>query len=128
MWEKLKKIIVQVAVLFINVALVGGGVAYFKNQQEKKDALQALADNVIVETPVETIDPIAEKAAQLQQIIDQVATQKNENVAKNTGKITVQQPKTVTQVIPGGTKTVTTTAPSSSSTTTSKPAKTTKKS
>jgi hypothetical protein len=92
MWEKLKKFIVQIVVLFINVALVGGGVAYFKNQQEKKDALQGLANNVGEEIPAETIDPIAEKAAQLQQIIDQTTAQKNENVAKNTGSVTVQQP------------------------------------
>jgi len=129
MWEKIKKFAVQIFVLFINIALVGGGVAYFKNQQEKKDALQALADSVPVETPVETIDPIAEKAAQLQQIIDKTTAQKNESAAKNTGSVTIKQPKTVTQVIPGGTKTVVTTSPSSSkSTTTAKPAKTTKKS
>jgi hypothetical protein len=129
MWEKLKKFIVQIVVLFINVALVGGGVAYFKNQQEKKDALQGLANNVGEEIPAETIDPIAEKAAQLQQIIDQTTAQKNENVAKNTGSVTVKQPKTVTQVIPGGTKNVVTTSPASvKSTTTPKPAKTTKKS
>ena len=77
MWEKIKKFAVQAFVLLINIALVGGGVAYFKNQQEKKDALEELANSVADEAPVETINPIAEKASQLQQIIDKTTTQKN---------------------------------------------------
>lgn len=124
MWENVKKMAVRAILLFINAALVFSGVLYFKNQQEKKDlAKKALADSV---APVETADPIAEKAAQLQQIIDKNSAQKKESVSKNTGMVTVQQPRTVTQVIPGGTKTITTTSPSSSSS--SSPAKTTKKS
>lgn len=124
MWENVKKMAVRAIVLFINAALVFSGVLYFKNQQEKKDlAKKALADSV---APVETADPIAEKAAQLQQIIDKNSAQKKESVSKNTGMVTVQQPRTVTQVIPGGTKTITATSPSSSSS--SSPAKTTKKS
>jgi hypothetical protein len=127
--ENIKKFSIQTLVLLINASLVGGGVLYFKDQQEKKDASQALADSVPGETSGETIDPIAEKAAQLQQIIDKTTAQKTESVAKNTGSVTVKQPKTVTQVIPGGTKTLTTASPSSvKSTTTAKPAKTTKKS
>ncbi len=118
MFENIKKFAVQGLVLILNVALVGGGVAYFKKQQEKKD----LANSAPVAdvAPIPTIDPIAEKAAQLQQIIEKSSAQKNSNAAKNSGKITVQQPQTVTQVIPGGTKTVTVQGAS--------PAKTTKKS
>ncbi len=124
MLENIKKISIQTLVLFVNVCLVGGGVSYFKNQQEKKD----LANNADAVVPIEVVDPIAEKAAQLQQIIDKNSTQKNSSASKNTGKITVQQPKTVTQTIPGGTKTVTVPATSSSSSSTPAPAKTTKKS
>ncbi len=127
MLENIKKISIQTLVLIVNIALVISGVSYFKNQQEKKD----LANNTLATgeaTPVATVDSIAEKAAQLQQIIEKNSAQKAASASKNTGQVTVQQPKTVTQVIPGGTKTVTTTAPSSSSTSTPAPAKTTKKS
>ncbi len=116
MFENFKKIAIQSLVLFLNVALVGGGVSYFKKEQEKKD----LASKAEAVSQVETIDPIAEKAAQLEQIIAKASAQKSSNASKNSGKITVQQPKTVTEVIPGGTKTVTVQA--------SSPTKTTKKS
>jgi len=126
MFEKIKKIAIQVVFLLVNASLVSGGVLYLKNQQEEKDAAQELANSKAQQNEVETIDPIAEKALQLQQIVEKISAQKIESVSQNTGKITVQQPKTVTQVIPGGTKTITTTSPSSSSSST--PAKTTKKS
>jgi hypothetical protein len=136
MLENVKKFTVQGVVLLINIALVSGGVSYFQNQQAKKDAAKELASNVSEEVATEesipSVDPVAEKAAQLQKIIETSAAQKTEAVAKNTGTVTVQQPKTVTKVIPGATKTVTTTSPSSSSskstTTTTKaaPAKKTK--
>lgn len=130
MFGKIKKNSVQTAVLLVNLGLVWGGVLYFKNQQTKKNASENLANNAIAEEiPVAIIDPIAEKAAQLQQIIDNNAVQASADAAKNTGQITVQKPKTVTQTIPGGTKTVNVSSTSSSSkTSTPKPAATTKKS
>ncbi len=119
MLENIKKISIQTLVLFVNVCLVGVGALYFKNQQEKKDLANSAP--VAAETvPVPIIDPIAEKAAQLEKIIEKNAAQKNSSASKSTGQITVQQPKTVTQTIPGGTQTVTVPVAT--------PAKTTKKS
>ncbi|MEI7621169.1 MAG: hypothetical protein WCJ51_01385 [Candidatus Moraniibacteriota bacterium] len=126
MFEKIKKISVQILVLLVNAALVGGGVFYLKNEQAQKEAEQKLADaqpEASQTVPVEAIDPIAEKAQQLQQIIQNNSQVAKDSTLKNTGQVTVQKPKTITQTIPGAVQTVTVPA-----TSTPTPAKTTKKS
>ena len=110
MFENLKKKAVQAVVLLINIALVGGGISFFKNQQEKKNASQDLAKAL-------NDSEVADKAAELQQIIENNASQKKESTSNNSGQVTVQKPKTVTQTVPGGTQTVTSPAPKPAATT-----------
>lgn len=127
MMENLKKYATQTLVLMINVALVGGGVSYFKKQQDQKNIEAGLAASAPEIAQAPAVDPVAEKAQQLQQIIDKNSKDKTATVKSSPANVPVQVPKTVTQTIPGGTKTVTTTSPSSTKTS-STPAKTTKKS
>lgn len=128
MFEKIKKFGLQFLVLVVNAGLVGGGVSYFKHQQDKKNAAAELAFDTQKDGSQSEalLDPIAQKAQELQQIIDKNAKQKNESIANNPAKVQTQVPKTVTQTIPGATKTVTKNTTSSSST--PSPSKTTQKS
>lgn len=115
--EKIKSYGLKILVFFINLGLVVGGVTYIKKQQDKKKSVEIEEANAEAELSAQQV---SDKAQQLDQIIKNNADQKNDSVANNPAEVTVQQPKTVTQVVPGGTTTVKTTKPA--------PAKTTKKS
>lgn len=139
MIPNIKKITIQGLVFLVNLALIATGVFYIKNQQDEKIAADDLVSNAIADDQIDAIDeidminPVAEKAAQLQRIIENTTAQKRDSVANNTGQINTQKPITVTKTIPGATKTVTTTSPSSIATQSvsaakPSPAKTTKKS
>ncbi|EKE11822.1 MAG: hypothetical protein ACD_15C00018G0003 [uncultured bacterium] len=117
MLEKIKKHWLKVVVFLINIGLIGGGVAYIKNQQDKKKSAEL--EQMKNEAQQEA-EQTAVKAQELEQIIKNSAIQKTESIATNPSEVTVQQPKTVTERIPGQVTTVKTTAPA--------PKKTTKKS
>lgn len=121
MFEKIKKYGVKVLVFLLNLGLVGGGAAYIKNQRDKQKEAESKESAAIAEQEARQI---ADKAKELDQIIQNSANQKTESVANNPSEVTIQQPKTVTEVVPGGTTTVKSTKTTSSKT----PSKTTKKS
>lgn len=103
MWDKIKSYGLKTLVLLVNLGLVAGGADYIKNQQERKRVAEAEQANADAQVDAEQIST---KAQQLDQVIQKSANQKVESIAKNPPTVTVQQPKTVTQVIPGGTTTV----------------------
>lgn len=102
MFEKIKKYALQVLVLILNLGLVGGGVTYFKKQQDKKNEEAERAQQELDQIP----DPLALQAEKLQQIIEKNSQQQENSIANNPAEVTVQQPKTITETVPGGTTTV----------------------
>lgn len=115
--EKIKSYGIKTLVMLINLGLVGGGVVYIKNQQDKKKAAEVEQAN---NEAIQEAQQIATKADQLDQIIQQNSTEKIKSIANNPSEITVQQPKTVTTMIPGAAMMVKSSTPT--------PTKTTKKS
>ncbi|EKD58803.1 MAG: hypothetical protein ACD_56C00048G0004 [uncultured bacterium] len=116
MFEKVKKYALQVLVLILNLGLVGGGVIYFKKQQEKKEAESEEIQKELDQIP----DPLALQAQKLEQIIANNSQQKNESISNNPAEVTVQQSKVATETIPGETTTVKKAAPAPAKKTTKK--------
>ncbi len=118
MWDKVKSFLFKFFVLVLNAGLVIGGVFIIKDQQQKKQVAQDLANNTGANQDAQGI---AAQVAQLQQIVEQNKQVKDNIVANNPATITVQKPTTVTQTIPAVTKTVQvpvkTTAPAPKATT-----------
>lgn len=120
--DKIKSIAVKTIVLIINAALVTGGVFYFKNQQQKKQAARDLAANAQAN---DSQQQIADVAGQLQQIVDQNRNASQQVVQSNPATVTVQKPVTTTQIIPA--KTATVKVPAGTSSSSSSSSKTTTK-
>lgn len=108
MMEKIKSYGLKMLVLLINLGLVAGGATYIKKQQDKKKSAEIDEANAEAELSAQQV---SDKAQQLDQIIKNNADQKIDSIANNPAEITVKQPKTVTELVPGGTTTVKTTKP-----------------
>lgn len=76
------------------------GVFFIKDGEQKKQIITSLAVKSEFDAVLEqTKKDMASKAQELQQIIDKTKQQKEESVASNPDKVTVQQPKTVTETV-----------------------------